>query len=877
MNIRVFRSAVVMALVAVLVACGGAEERKAKYLERGKAYFAEDNYDKAEIEFKNVLQIDPKTAEPYYYLGKIAESDQEWARAFGMYSKAVELDENLIRPRARLAQFYLLQANAEKVNGDADAEQTALARAAAELEEVLKRAPDDVEAVTIQAAITQRGGDNEAAITRLEQIVARAPDHNPAVVLLASLYEQNQDVDKAGATLEAGVKAKPDDVGLKMALAQFYNRQKREDDATQVLRDVVAQKPEEFGYRLTLARFLTDRKEADAAETVLREAIAADPDDARRYVALAEFLSAQQGNDVAIKDLEQAISSKPDLVELRFSLARLYQTSGEVDNSMKVLQRVVDEQDTEPAGLRARNLLAQIYASQSDFDKARVLVEEVLKENPKDNDALTLKGRLAVNAGDFPEAIAVFRSVLKDQPNSVAVLSYLAETQLRNGDVELAGENLRRAVDVEPQNAEARIRLARYLMQTKDFAGGLEQVDAVLAKTPDDVTALVVKSNILAAKGDQAGVGPVLESLKETQDGRVEGYLRSARLHLLQKDASAALQDVEVVLAEQPDNLAALTAKSDALAALGDQAALESVLVKMKEVAPEEAGSYFRMGRFYRAQQKYDEAIREYETGLGYATAQAKVQLLTEIVNTELALGKTDAAKARLNAILEKEPDNPVANDLLGAIYLQEKKYPEAETAFAKQLEINPKSAIVYNQLAAARIGQDNPAGAVTAYEDGLKILPDDPQLLLGLAGMHERQKDYDQALKVYEQVLTSNPDNLIAINNVAALLADHKQDAANLKRAKELASRLADAEQPALRDTLGWVNYRLGDYDAAVPLLRGVVDKAPKVAIFQYHLGMALYKQGDKAGAKTHLGKAIELGEFEGSAEAKQTLEGIK
>jgi tetratricopeptide (TPR) repeat protein len=357
----------------------------------------------------------------------------------------------------------------------------------------------------------------------------------------------------------------------------------------------------------------------------------------------------------------------------------------------------------------------------------------------------------------------------------------------------------------------------------------------------------------------------------------VEGYLRSARLHLLQKDAKAALQDVDVLLAEQPDNLAALTVKSDALAALGDQAALEPVLAKIKAVAPEESDSHFRMGRLYRAQQKYDEAIREYETALEYAAPQAKAQLLTEIVNTELALGKPEAAKARLSAILQKEPDYPAANDLLGVVYLQEKKFTEAEAAFAKQLEISPKSAVVYNQLAVARLAQDNSAGAIATFEDGLKVLPDDPQLLLGLAGVYERKKDYDQALQLYEKVLAKNPDNLIAINNVAALLADHKSDEASLKRAKELATRLADAEQPALRDTLGWVNYRLGDYDAAVSLLQGVVDKAPEVAIFQYHLGMALYQQGDKAGAKTHLSKAIELGEFEGSAEAKQVLEGME
>ena len=66
--------AAVLLFVFMLAGCGGAEERKAKYLERGKAYFEEENYDKARVEFKNVLQIDPKSAGPYFYLGKIEEA-----------------------------------------------------------------------------------------------------------------------------------------------------------------------------------------------------------------------------------------------------------------------------------------------------------------------------------------------------------------------------------------------------------------------------------------------------------------------------------------------------------------------------------------------------------------------------------------------------------------------------------------------------------------------------------------------------------------------------------------------------------------------------------------------------------------------------------
>ena len=65
--------AAVLLFVLMLAGCGGAEERKAKYLERGKTYFEEENYDKARVEFKNVLQIDPKSPGPYFYLGKIAE------------------------------------------------------------------------------------------------------------------------------------------------------------------------------------------------------------------------------------------------------------------------------------------------------------------------------------------------------------------------------------------------------------------------------------------------------------------------------------------------------------------------------------------------------------------------------------------------------------------------------------------------------------------------------------------------------------------------------------------------------------------------------------------------------------------------------------
>jgi len=149
---------------------------------------------------------------------------------------------------------------------------------------------------------------------------------------------------------------------------------------------------------------------------------------------------------------------------------------------------------------------------------------------------------------------------------------------------------------------------------------------------------------------------------------------------------------------------------------------------------------------------------------------------------------------------------------------------------------------------------------------------------VLGYAQILEQQKRYDEAISTYEQLLEKAPDNILATNNLAALLADHRQDEQSLKKAKELAGKLAGANQPALLDTVGWVDYRLGDYGEAVKVLSGVVEKAPEVPVFNYHLGMAYLKQGNKQEAKNYLSKAVgENYNYTGIDEARKALAELK
>lgn len=877
MAIGTRKKLLVAALAAALLAgCGGAEERKAKYLERGKAYIAEENWDKARVEIKNVLQIDPKAAEAYYLLGQVEEKRQEWARAFGNYAKAVELDPDLVDARSRLAQFYMLQANAYKAQDERDGEAKALGQAQTEIDEILKRDPKHSGARALQASMLLREGRSDEALALAEAVVKEDPGHGPAAGLLASLYEQAGRVADAEKVLVAAVGTVDEPIPLKMHLAQLYAREKKNDAAEAVLRDLIAMRPEELIYRVQLAQFLAQTGQADKAEVVMRDAVAADPEDAKRYLMLADLLVAKKGSEVAVEYLQQSIAQKPELSDLRLGLARLYEQDRKLDDAKKVYDDMIARYGDEPAGLKARNRLAAHAAAAGDSERARKLLDEILAKNPKDNDALVLKGRLAMQDKDYDTAVGTFRTVLKDQPDSVPVLHLLAEAQLRKGDTELAGDNLRRAVEVAPQNADARIKYARFLIAKKELARALEQIDYVLERDEANADAVAAKSEVLAAKGDLASLKEELAKLKAAAPDNPEASLRLARVHIVEGDAAAALAEVETVLARDARNVQALILKTDILAATNDIAVLEPAIAALQAAAPENVEGYFRMGRLLRTKGDIAGALKAYEQGYAAVNDAGKRMLLSEIVNTQIAAGQADQALARLQAILREEPEHAVANDLLGVVHMARKDYAAAEAAFARQIQINPNSGTVYGQLAAARERQGNAAGAVAAYEQGLAVLKDDAGLQVGLASLHERQGDFEAAIALYESVLKTQPDNALAVNNLAALLADHRDDAQSLARAKELATRLEVVQRPPVQDTVGWVHYRAGDYAKAVEVLEGVVNAAPKVGIFQYHLGMAYAKAGDKAKARTALSAALELGDFPGADEARKTLDGL-
>ena len=95
---------------------------------------------------------------------------------------------------------------------------------------------------------------------------------------------------------------------------------------------------------------------------------------------------------------------------------------------------------------------------------------------------------------------------------------------------------------------------------------------------------------------------------------------------------------------------------------------------------------------------------------------------------------------------------------------------------------------------------------------------------------------------------------------------------------AKPVQAREAAPEDASVADTLGWVYYRKGLFDSALPLIADAAGKAKNNAAIRYHHGMVLAKKGMNREAATELKAALSLDpKFQGADEAKKTLESLK
>jgi tetratricopeptide (TPR) repeat protein len=275
-----------------------------------------------------------------------------------------------------------------------------------------------------------------------------------------------------------------------------------------------------------------------------------------------------------------------------------------------------------------------------------------------------------------------------------------------------------------------------------------------------------------------------------------------------------------------------------------------------------------QLGSIYLAQRQYDKAEDQFQE-VSKATPP-DIRGFLGIQTIRLATGKSAQALQAMQDLVDKNPTNvayryQLANFQGTAAGMErasnaahaKQLIQQAADNYKEILKTSANSADVWMRLGVMQreLGQFD--AALASFEQAGNADPRNAQAFLNRAMLFESLGKKKEAHDAYNKVLGIEPENALALNNLAYLNADSGQ---NLDQAMTFAQRAKQKapDNPDVSDTLGYVYYQKNLNAEAIRIFRQNVLDHPQNSMFHFHLAMALLKQGDREGARQEATKAL-------------------
>ena len=146
-------------------------------------------------------------------------------------------------------------------------------------------------------------------------------------------------------------------------------------------------------------------------------------------------------------------------------------------------------------------------------------------------------------------------------------------------------------------------------------------------------------------------------------------------------------------------------------------------------------------------------------------------------------------------------------------------------------------------------IGRSKKSEALAVYSRGLDVAPAEPRLLYARAMLRMDTNDLAGGESDLRKVLEADPDSADALNALGYTLVDRTDRLGEATALIEKAIKIKP-DEPAIIDSYGWAQYRLGNLDKAAKLLRQAYAKQPDSEVAA-HLGEVLWVSGDRDEAR--------------------------
>jgi tetratricopeptide (TPR) repeat protein len=671
-------------LAGTLVACTSPEEKAADYIQNGDALREEGKLDKAELEYKNALQINQNQADAWLGLAKVHERKQEWRKAYGVLNKIRELAPTHIDGRIMLGQMLLASNQIDQALTDA--------------QEILELAPGDARAHALMAAVQFRLDNNKGAREEVNKALAIDPANSEATLVFARVLIAEKKYEEALSVLDKALDTDPKNISMYLMKIQVF--QERDDKkAIEEVYVILAERfPENLSFQHALVSQYLAQKNIDGAETVMQKIVQTNPANVVEKLRYAGFKNQFRSVDDAIALVQSYIDADKDEFQYRFLLGELYESNKQDAQALATYQQIITDEELQPNGLEARNKIARIELRTGNTEKSKILVGDVLAQDKNNENALLMQAGFHLADQQYDDVIVSARTVLRDNPKSIRALGLLGQSYLALGSTELAIESYTNAFRLSPGTPAIANALARIFISQRKPSQADEVLQESIAKGNRSVNALKLMAQTKLAlgewdeaeriakalekvKGEEALSQQVLGVVYQGKDQGDESIDAFKRAHELSPNSSQPLVSLVQTYVRE--------GKIDEARRF-----LKSVIVTNSE----NASAYVLLGQLALAEKKTAEAIDHFNKVVEISPgADIGYRSLATIYRRKNDL---NSAVKILERGLSAIPDSPVLSMSLASIYEAGGKFDKAMQIYEDLLAKNPDLLVAKNNLA---------------------------------------------------------------------------------------------------------------------------------------------------------------------------------
>lgn len=683
---------------------------------------------------------------------------------------------------------------------------------------------DNPEQLVAEAVKYQQKGDRKAAIIQLKNALQKKPDDGEARYLLGVVYNETGDTLSAEKeirrAMELGIakaRTAPELAKSLMAQGQFqkaldelaaagpvqdanvevirgdaYAALNKQAEAKTAYEQALKLKADAPLALVGLAKIAYFNKDVEGATRLIDQAVSKNPQNTEALVAKAELLRAQNKNDEALAAYDMALKIKPDHVQNHIAKANLDISMRRFDDAAKEIDAARKLAPSAPMVTYAQALLD---FTQEKHKPALEAIQQVLKVAPDHMPSVLLAGAIQYALGANEQAEQYVKRYMEANPGNVYASKLLASIMLKNNDPQRALSVLNPAIQQARGTDPQLLSLAgESYMRSRDFPKATEYFEKASALSPQTPMLRTALGMSKLAQGENASGMAELEMASNMDTKNAQPGMLLVMNHLRMKEYDKALAAVKKLEAEKPNDAMVKTLKGN-------------VYLSRKELP--------------LARQSFEEASKL------QANYFPPVANLAQI---DFAEKKPDAARARIEAFLEKDKNNVEAITALASLAQSQGKTPEAVALLERASNAQPTDIPAALRLGVAYLRTNDKQKASALAQRLIVSYPSNPEVLDFSAQTQLANGDKDGALDTYRKLAGVVPNSPVAQYRVATVqMSLQNQPAAidALKKAIALKPDYLDAQV-----ALAALHVRNNKAADAVAIARQIQTQRPKASV---------------------------------------------